>query len=422
MDIVNLMHISPIQAASNSDRRPTDCFHLFDQAQWRKILMRLVLPLLIFSLSGCGTAIVAGGIIERNLKDRENAREGERARTEKERQWKANSLRIAACAGEPAAFDKELRSGRHDADSKQRALEDCIIPQSNVAGLRSLLSDLQSENKEKDGYCAYLAPALTSLDTRLLDIFVEQRLSLTCKSRSYPEDQFARNASQRPPSWWDVFVRRSNIPAAQLIPALRYLQAHDVDLKRIVAGNSLLLLAVESRNTAAIHFALDLGMDPDDPAYKWDKPSPLETWVLQRFSYTRFYTSEDAQSLQARLGEMTVAQAESMARKLHKKVNLEMLANGGADMLAYLIQSGASMRRLNSGGNLIFGNTRMSAELLAALNQLNDTQLAEFICPELNEYHQPYPLFAKAIADKNEPLVTFLKQRKMPETCPALSQ
>ncbi|MFZ6875667.1 hypothetical protein ACO0LF_26675 [Undibacterium sp. Di27W] len=386
---------------------------------WQKTLISLSIPLVFFpGLIFCSLMTVEA---VNHVKQWQSQRENQRIEAQNERDWLKNFLRSAACEGEHARFEKELASHRHEQISKQRTLEECIIPKASVADLRLLLADLQSDNQDEAAYCAYLNPVLISLDTSLMEVFVEQHLSLTCKSQAYPNEQFDYTAEHRPPSWWDVFARKPHPPADRLLPALRYLQAHDVDLKRIVAGHSLLSLAVEDSNAAAIHFALDLGMDPNDPLYQSNALSPAETWVLQRFSSQHGASSSIAEgnSIQARLGEMTPAQAEAMAGKLHKKVNLDMLANGGADLLAYLVNSGASMRKLNRGGSLIFGNTPMSPELQAVLDKLSDAQLAAFICPEVSEYDRDYPLYANAISSANKPLIALLKKRKMPETCPA---
>ncbi|MFZ6743741.1 hypothetical protein ACO0LC_10980 [Undibacterium sp. JH2W] len=386
---------------------------------WQRALLALAMPLLVFPASVACSMLSSKAVSD--IRQWQSQRENERIKAQNERDWLKNFLRNAACEGEHARFEKELASHRHEQISKQRTLEECIIPKASVADLRLLLADLQSNNQDEAAYCAYLNPVLISLDTSLMEVFVEQHLSLTCKSQAYPSEQFDYTAEHRPPSWWDVFARKPHPPAGRLLPALRYLQAHDVDLKRIVAGHSLLLLAVEDSNAAAIQFALDLGMNPNDPLYQWDTLSPAEIWVLQRFSsqYGASYSIAERNSIQARLGDMTPAQAEAMAGKLHKKVNLDMLANGGADLLAYLVNSGASIRKLNRGGSLIFGNTPMSPELLAVLNKLSDTQLAAFICPEVDEYERDYPLYANAISSANKPLIALLKKRKMPETCPA---
>ncbi|PXX41390.1 hypothetical protein [Undibacterium pigrum] len=385
---------------------------------WHRALIALSLPLVVFPVCVLGSMLTSAGLS--NFRQWQNQRESLRAEAQNERDWQKNFLRSAACEGEHERFAKELTYSRHEQASKQRTLEECIIPRASVTDLRALLADFQKRDERLTTYCAYLNPVLVSLDTSLMEVFVEQHLPLTCKSQHYPPEQLNYDAEHEPPSWWDVFASREKIPAEQLLPALRYLQAHEVDLKRIVAGRSLLSLALESSNVAAIEFALDLGMDPHDGLYKWDGLSPAETWVVQSFSQasSESYSIAARQRLQPRLGVMTAAQAEMLAHKLHKKVNLEMLAHGGADMLAYLLRSGASMRRLNEGGNLVLGNTPMSAELLTALKQLNDAQLADFICPEADEYNRVYSLFAEAIASKNKPLIALLRQRKMPETCP----
>jgi len=384
---------------------------------WQRALIALSLPLVVFPACVLGSMLTSAGLS--NFRQWQDQRESLRVEAQNERDWQKNFLRSAACEGEHERFAKELTYSRHEQVSKQRTLEECIIPRASVTDLRALLADLQERDDSPNAYCAYLNPVLASLDTSLMEVFVEQHLPLTCKSQHYPPEQLNYDAEHEPPSWWDVFARREKIPAEQLLPALRYLQAHEVDMKRIVAGRSLLSLAVESSNVAAIEFALELGMDPHDGLYKWDGLSPAETWVLQSFSLgnSESYSIAARQRLQPRLGVMTAAQAEMLARKLHKKVNLEMLAHGGADMLAYLLRSGASMRRLNEGGNLLFGNTPMSPELLAALDQLNDAQLADFICPEADEYNRVYSLFSEARSAENKPLIAFLQKRNMPASC-----
>ena len=395
-----------------------------DTLRWRKFVARLALPMLVCSISACGgVAIVADGI-SKNAKYRADADKYYRNLAEEERKWQSSSFRAAACGTDHALFEKELHSGVYDKTYKQRALKDCLIPKSDVAGLRSILLDLSPKDQGKTttfAYCDYLRPVLVSLDVRLIEVFVEQNLSLNCQLTAFLAEQPRKLAENEEPSWWDM-LGKSTAPGGIILTALKYLQAHGVDLKRHVDGRSLLLLAVEHENFAAIHFALDLGLDPNERNFYGRDLSPAQTWVLQRFRDVNKPSRSTAewQSVQARLGEMTPRQAEFMALKLHRKVNLDMLANGGADMLAYLIQRGASLRKLNRNGSLIFGNTRLSPEVLAVLNQLSDTQLAEFICAEHDKEGDAYPLFAKAIEEKNQPLITLLTQRKMPLTCPIM--
>lgn len=390
---------------------------------WYKIMSALLICVLLFPAAAYVIFFMCLELehIQREHESAEYQRQAAQKAKERERQWLLNPLRTSACNGQLARFTQELASGKHDADAKQRALQDCIIPKSDVAAMRVALDELIEKSDDSEVHCPYLSAVLQGLDTQLLEVFVERQRSLTCASQFYPSDPLNHSAEHRPPSWWDVFKRRNEIPPEALLKTLRYLQAHEVDLTRIVAGHSLLTIAVEEGNYTAILFALDLGMDPDDKAYRYEGDlSPKETWVLRRFhsTYRDSYSALEREKIQARFQEMTPAQADAMARKLHRKQNLESFYDGGADFVAYLVARKANMRRLNSGGNLIFGNTRISPELLQVLAKLDDGQLKDFICPEIDEYDRAFSLYEEAVSSENKVLLAFLQQRKMPRKCP----
>ncbi|MES2040345.1 MAG: hypothetical protein V4495_21205 [Pseudomonadota bacterium] len=381
-----------------------------------RLLIALASPLLVFPV--CMGGSMATSYVMHQISQLKDNQEAQRLAQDEQDAWQRNLLRISACDGDRAVLETELASGQHDITVKERVLTECVLPKADAIAMRAMLLDLQTQNLNGYNYCAYLYPALQRLDTGLLDVFVEQKLSLTCPSQTF---SYAVEANKTAPSWWDVVEKKRNSDTEQLLTTLRYLQAHDVDMKIVVDGRSLLSLAMESGKTELILFALDAGVDPYVIPAESNMLSPLQTWTLQRFSYADLdtYSEVDRKRIQSRLREMNGKEAETLAHKLNSRSGLETAKDGGVGLLAYLIQSGANLRQLNrDGSGVLAGNSKVPPALLAVLNKLNDQQLLDFICPEVGEYGDGYQLYAEALHYENQPLVNFLKQRNMPATCP----
>ncbi|MBI3728665.1 MAG: hypothetical protein HY254_10105 [Burkholderiales bacterium] len=381
-----------------------------------RLLIALASPLLVFPVcmgGSMGTSYVMHQISQ--LKDNN---ETQRLAQDEQDAWQRNLLRISACDGDRAVLKTELASGKYDITVKERVLTECVLPKADAIAMRAMLIDLQTQDKDAKAHCAYLDPVLQRLDTGLLDVFVEQKLSLTCPSKTF---SYAVEANKTAPSWWDVVDSKRNSDTEQLLTTLRYLQAHGVDMKIVVVGRSLLSLAMESSKTELILFALDAGVDPYTIPAESNMLSPLQIWTLQRFSYADLdtYGEVDRKRIQSRLREMNGKEADTLAHKLSSRSGLETAKDGGAGLLAYLIQSGANLRQLNRDGNGILpGYSKVPSALLAVLNKLNDQQLLDLICPEAGEYGDSYQLYEEARHYENQPLINFLKQRNMPATCP----
>lgn len=381
-----------------------------------RLLIALASPLLVFP--ACMAGSMATSYVMHEISQSKKNHEIAQASQDEQDAWQRNLLRISACDGDRAVLETELSSGTHDMETKKRVLEECVLPKADAIAMRAMLTDLLAQNAADNAYCSYLNPALLRMDTGLLDVFVEQKLSLTCSSSAY---SYETDSTKIAPTWWDMFHGGQAADADQLLGTLRYLQAHGVDMKVVVKGRSLLSLAMESNKAELILFALDAGVDPYVIPADTNMLSPLQSWTLQRFSYpdTGTYNEADKKRIQSRLREMNGKEAESLAHKLSIKGGLESASDGGAGLLAYLIQSGANLRRLNQDGNgVMSAYTRVSPAVIAVLNKLSDQQLKDFICPEAGEYGDGYQLYAEAINGDNQPLVSLLKQRNMPATCP----
>ena len=385
-----------------------------------RFLITLASPLLVFPV--CMGGSMATSYVMHEISQSKKNHEIAQVAQDEQGTWQRNLLRISACDGDRAVLETELASGKHDVTTKERVLTECVLPKADAIAMRAMLLDLQTQNLNGYNYCAYLDPVLQRLDTGLLDVFVEQKLSLTCPSKTF---SYAVEANKTAPSWWDVVDSKRNTDAEQLLTTLRYLQAHGVDMKMVVDGRSLLSLAMESSKTALILFALDAGVDPYAIPAESNMLSPLQTWTLQRFSYADLgtYSEADRKLIQSRLREMNGKEADTLAHKLNSRSGLESAKDGGVGLLAYLIQSGANLRQLNRGGNgVLTGYSKVPPALLAVINKLNDQQLLDFICPEIGEYDEGYQLYAEAVSNENQALVNFLKQRNMPATCPDLKK
>lgn len=385
-----------------------------------RLLMSLASPLLVFPL--CMAGSMATSYVVKQASDMKKDKDfAQQAQAESEA-WQNNPLRFSACEGDSATLKIELASDVHDQATRQRVLEECVLPRADAVSLQAMLLDLQARNTEPRAYCTYLNLAMLRMDTSLLDVFIEQKLSLACPSDVY---SYASDATTFAPSWWDLVSQQRNADTVQLLKTLHYLQAHGVNMKVVMNDRSLMSMAMESSKPELILFALDAGADPYLHPEETSALSPLETWTLQRFSFVEVgtYSDADRQSIQARLRDMTDKEADRLAHKLANRGGLDHARDGGAGLLAYLIKSGASLRSMNRGGGGAFSAyTRLTPALLEVINKLNDQQLLEFICPEPGQNNDVYSVYADAINIDNKELISFLKQRNMPETCPALAQ
>ncbi|MFZ6778865.1 hypothetical protein ACO0LD_18730 [Undibacterium sp. Ji83W] len=380
-----------------------------------RLLIALASPLLVFPVC-MGGSMGTSYVMHEISQSKKNYDIAQVAQDE-QGNWQRNLLRISACDGDRAVLETELASGRHDFETKKRVLEECVLPKADAIAMRAMLTDLLAQNAGDNAYCSYLNPVLQRMDTGLLDVFLEQKLSLTCPSTRYAYAGIAKNA----PSWWEIFPDGQAADADQLLNTLRYLQAHGVEMKMVVDGRSLLSLAMLSGKAELILYALDAGVDPYAIPADTSMLSPQQSWTLQRFSFPDMgtYTEADKKRIQSRLRDMNGKEAESLAHRLRIKGGLESATDGGAGLLAYLIQSGANLRRLNQDGNgVMSAYTHVSPAVVEVLNKLSDQQLKDFICPEAGEYDDGYQLYAEAINGDNQPLVNLLKQRNMPATCP----
>jgi|GEM_PF-1389395 len=383
-----------------------------------RLLMALASPLLVFPI--CMGGSMATSYLVKQASDVKKEQDTALRIQEETEAWQQNALRTAACNGDSASLKLELASDAHDQETKQRVLNECVLPMADAASLEAMLLDLRERNTGPRAHCIYLTPVLQSMDTSLLDVFAGQKLSLACPADAYSHTD---NTTPFVPSWWDVVNQQHTADAVKLLNTLRYLQSHGVDMKVAIDGRSLLSIAMESSKPELILFALDAGADPYLLAKEQSTLSPLETWTLQRFSFTSMgtYSEADRKNIQSRLREMTAKEADALAHKVNDKGGLDNAKDGGAGLLSYLIKSGASLHRMNSGGNGAFNAyTRLSPALQEVLNQLNDQQLQEFICPVPGKYDDEYAVYAQAIEAENKEIISFLKQRKMPETCPKM--
>ncbi|MFZ3003113.1 MAG: hypothetical protein WA071_22565 [Undibacterium umbellatum] len=385
-----------------------------------RLLMSLASPLLVFPV--CMAGSMATSYIVKQASDMKKVQDLAQQAQAESAAWQNNPLRINACGGDSATLKIELASDVHDDATRLRVLDECILPRADAVSLQVMLLDRLARNTEQWAYCTYLDRVMQRMNTSLLDVFVEQKLALACPSDIYSA---AGDGTTVEPSWWDLVNQQRNGDTAQLLKTLRYLQAHGVNMKVAVDGRSLLSMAMESSKPTLILFALDAGADPYLHAEETSTLSPLEIWTLQRFYFVEMgtYTDADRQSIQARLRDMTGKEADALAHKLSNRGGLDHAKDGGAGLLAYLIKSGASLRSMNRGGNGAFSAyTRLSPALLEVINKLNDQQLLEFICPEPGQNNDVYSVYAEAINIDNKEMISFLKQRNMPKTCPAIQK
>ncbi|MFZ6875665.1 hypothetical protein ACO0LF_26665 [Undibacterium sp. Di27W] len=380
-----------------------------------RLLLALATPLLVFPL--CMAGSMATSYVAQQVYQKQNAEAAQRQEAERQQDWQRNPLRLAACDdADQQSLEAALASGQHDVETRQRVLEECIIPKANQAGLRSFLQTSSQQEEDKLAYCNYLKPVLTSMNTSLLDVFVEQKLSLVCPSNTYYGDTPDKPA----PSWWELLSEKKT-DTATLLKTLQYLKAHNVNMKFTTSKLSMLSLAMASANVDVILFALDAGLDPYASFEDEQTLTPAQTWILQRFSFTDLgsYSTADMQRLQTRLRELTAAEANALASKKRYSSNLEAVEDGGGGLLTYLIQRGGNLKQLNQGGNgFMRGNTHLTSALRAAMDKLNDQQLQDFICPQSSKDAIVYSLYLDAREMENQELVSFLRQRHMPETCP----
>ena len=369
------------------------------------------IAVLVLGLPICGIASLIIINARNNVRRHHEELQYKKSEQEKQSNWEKLSLRVAACNAQLPALKQELASGQYSQDIKIHLVEDCAVAKTNPAVLGTMLDDLLNTEQavNKTTHCAYLNPVLRSLDTRLLQEFVNRKLSLLCSSPA--------EYGQTAPSWWDIWrYSAPPLPHQQLVTGLRYLEQHGIDLKQVVGERSLLSLAFERCDVNAIHFALDLGMDPyPDPA-SYNLLSAAQTWTLQRFSHLCNYSSAESAGIQARMRDLSSQEADALAAKMHIKLGLESMRNGGADFFSYLLARGVALERLSTYG-IPYSTTAISPELGAALNQLSDQQLAKLICPVDDKGEHQNSLYQEAIRSNNQVLVDLLKKRKMKPGC-----
>ncbi|MFZ6679797.1 hypothetical protein [Undibacterium sp. Tian12W] len=395
-----------------------------------RLLAMLVTPVLVFPL--CMAGSMGMGYIAHEIKQYQQEQDAAHIASVEEDAWQHNFLRINACEGNHALLQSELASGRHQIENKLRALNECVLPQADAQALRILLQDAVSNDKDGRAYCTYLPPVLQSMNTVLLDVFVEQKLSLACTSPKYA---YVPDTSKVAPAWWDILndgqITSDTKDTDRLLTILRYLQAHNVDMKIVANDRSLLTIAMESGKVDLVLFALDAGVDPYAIPENDSMLSPQQIWTLQRFGYADAgpiaYSEADQKRIQSHLREMNSKEAASLAQKLPLKGGLAAAKDGGAGLLAYLIKSSNNMRELNRAGrDLIDVYAQTSPAVLDVLDRLNDQQLRDFICPDASnrgddiDNSNGHALYARAVSAENQALVNFFKRRKMPETCPGM--
>ncbi|MFZ6733513.1 hypothetical protein ACO0LG_16415 [Undibacterium sp. Ji42W] len=400
-----------------------------------RLLAMLVTPVLVFPL--CMAGSMGMGYVAHEIKHYQQEQDAAHIASVEEDAWQHNFLRINACEGNHALLQSELASGRHQIENKLRALTECVLPQADAQALRILLQDAVSNDKDGRTYCTYLPLVLQSMNTILLDVFVEQKLSLACTSPKYA---YVPDAAKVAPAWWDILNdgqvtdTTGNIDTKdtdRLLTVLRYLQAHGVDMKVVANDRSLLTIAMESGKVDVILFALDAGVDPYAIPENDSMLSPQQIWTLQRFGYADAgpiaYNEAVQKRIQPHLREMNSKEAASLAERLPLKGGLSAARDGGAGLLAYLIKSSSNIRELNRGGQgLIDVYAQTSPAVLGVLDRLDDQQLRDFICPEASnkgddsDDNNGDQLYVRAIRAENQALVTFFKRRKVPETCPGM--
>ncbi len=273
-----------------------------------RLLAMLVAPVLVFPL--CMAGSMGMGYIAHEIKQYQQEQDAAHIARVEEDAWQHNFLRINACEGNHALLQSELASGRHQIESKLRALNECVLPQADAQALRILLQDAVSNDKEERTYCTYLPPVLQSMNTVLLDVFVEQKLSLACPSPKY---DYVPDTSKVAPAWWDILndeqITSDTKDKDRLLTILRYLQAHNVDMKVVADDRSLLTIAMESGKVDLILFALDAGVDPYALPENDNMLSPQQIWTLQRFGYADAgsvaYKEADQKRIQSHLREMS---------------------------------------------------------------------------------------------------------------------
>ncbi len=386
---------------------------------WPRVLISLASPLLVFPL--CMAGSMATSYVVQQVNKSQNSQEAMRLEREEQEAWQRNLLRISACDGNHEVLQTQLASGQYDLTSKEKVLSECVLPRADAQALRLFVQDITAHDTEGKAHCLYLSPVLQSLNTQLLDVFVEQKLPLACPTTT----AYAGDANTVAPKWWDIFEEGKAADTEQVLAVLRYLQAHGVNMKQVVEGRSLLTIAMDSNKAALILFALDAGVDPYVIPDKNNMLSPLQSWALQRFGFgdAAAYSDADRQRIQAHLRELNPKEIESLATKLNSKGGLESAKDGGVGLLAYVLHSGVNLRHLNRDRiGIMNGYTNASPELLQVLGRLNDQQLLDFICPDAVGGRDAYALYPEAIEAQNQPLLDFLKQRKMPETCPGVKQ
>ncbi|MFZ6743740.1 hypothetical protein ACO0LC_10975 [Undibacterium sp. JH2W] len=380
-----------------------------------RLLLSLATSLLVFPL--CLAGSMATSYVAQQVYKKQSEETAQQLEAERQQEWQNNALRLATCDGnDQQGVEAALATGTHSAETRQRLLLECIIPKTNQAALRSFLQTTLKQEEDKSAYCNYLNPVLMSMNTSLLDVFVEQKLSLVCPSNTY----YGNGPDKPAPSWWELLSEKKD-DTGPLLKTLDYLKAHDVNMKFTTSKLSMLSLAMDKANADVIIFALDAGLDPYAVFGDEQARTPAETWVLQRHSFSDLgsYSTPDLQRLQARLRELSAAEANALARKQLYASNLQAVEDGGASLLKYLLQRGASIKQLNQGGTgFIQGGTILTKELQAEIDQLNDQQLQDFICPETRKGGTAYSLYLDARESQNQAFVSYLKQRHMPETCP----
>ncbi len=330
-----------------------------------------------------------------------------------EERWQSNGARQAACAGNIPLLKRELNYGNWDTDSKLRLFRECAVDTRNAKVLDVLLDDLKKQNggKLSEAHCPYLDIAMLTMDQRLLEVFTEHDLSLSC--------------SQTP--WWNPLIYAETLQTENIINWLYFLAKHGINLAEVRGSESLLVFAFENADARLIHFALDLGIDPYSAPSKSSPWSPLQSWILRRhgirptsFLQSRSLTLQAAEvaAIQARLRELNALEANLVLSEGRRFSDWQLADDGGAALFRYVLRQGASLDwPTEQGQGMLKGSTPISAPLYEVLNQLNDKQWQQLACPRSIAGDHMHPLYDEARQANNQVLLELLERRKIKRDC-----